>query len=219
MEKMKLDIINTATTLFKKYGLRSISIDDVCKELRISKKTFYNYFKQKEELIEEVLQNIHEQSKKTTKLPWVYDEGKNIIDIVMDSEKDMMSSSEKGKKHFIMLYDLEKYYPNVFKKHMDIMSDNNQEVMKNFIKQGLLEKLFREDLNIDLMSKYITAQFQTMRGLIKNQKKSDLHELFCFFRDITIRILVNEKGMQYYVEKYQISPKVRKRKSNGNLSV
>lgn len=45
-------IIKVASELFLKYGLRSVTIDDICNELRISKKTFYVHFKQKEELIE-----------------------------------------------------------------------------------------------------------------------------------------------------------------------
>ena len=48
-------IIKVASELFLKYGLRSVTIDDICNELRISKKTFYVHFKQKEELIESLL--------------------------------------------------------------------------------------------------------------------------------------------------------------------
>ncbi len=48
-------ILKTASDLFLKYGLRSVSIDDICNELHISKKTFYAHFKQKEELVESLL--------------------------------------------------------------------------------------------------------------------------------------------------------------------
>jgi len=56
-------IIKVASELFLKYGLRSVTIDDICNELRISKKTFYVHFKQKEELIESLLTEMrHKKS-------------------------------------------------------------------------------------------------------------------------------------------------------------
>ena len=52
----KTDIIKTAGELFFRLGIRSVSIDDICHELGMSKKTFYVYFASKEELIEQTLQ-------------------------------------------------------------------------------------------------------------------------------------------------------------------
>ncbi len=53
---IKEQITATAKELFLQYGIRSVSVDDICKELRMSKKTFYQYFGQKEELINHLLE-------------------------------------------------------------------------------------------------------------------------------------------------------------------
>ena len=55
MESIKENIIQVAATQFHQVGIRNVSIDDVCAELRISKKTFYQYFDKKEELIDAVI--------------------------------------------------------------------------------------------------------------------------------------------------------------------
>ena len=58
---VKNEILKTAGELFFKYGLRSVSIDDICNEMHISKKTFYVHFKQKDELVECLLTSIRDK--------------------------------------------------------------------------------------------------------------------------------------------------------------
>ena len=201
METLKSDIISTAAALFIKCGLRSVSIDDVCKELRISKKTFYNYFKQKEELIEQVLLFFQEQKKKKAKQPWNYDSEKNIIDVMMGFDKEIKTNIDDDKKHLSLLFDLEKYYPKIFQKRLEIMKQYNQELMKSFIDRGLEEGVFRQDLDIELTSMFISSQLRNI-GLVQGTKHKDFYRYFCFFRDVVIRILANEKGMAYYLKNY-----------------
>ena len=59
MNKQKKDILKTASGLFSKYGLKSVSIDDICSGLGISKKTFYNYFKHNCNNIKDLLMRLN----------------------------------------------------------------------------------------------------------------------------------------------------------------
>ena len=202
MEQTKSDIINTAADLFKKYGLRSVSIDDVCKELRISKKTFYNYFKQKEQLIEEVLCYFHEENKKKNKMPCLeMGEGRNIINFLVDYDKTFKTLLEQNKKYFSLYYDLEKYYPLILRRRLESTRQDREDMIKSVILKGLEEKIFREDIDVDLMVEYVAMQFQTILNL-PDKKNSDLFQRFRFFKDLLIRILANEKGMDYYLKNY-----------------
>jgi AcrR family transcriptional regulator len=113
MDKLKKDILKTSSELFCKYGLKSVSIDDICSDLGISKKTFYNYFKQKSALVLDVLHSLHEQkddiTQETKKLE--EDPSKNAIDRIMSIMQFFKSS--KGKTHQSFFYDLTKYYPKI----------------------------------------------------------------------------------------------------------
>ncbi|MDR0871930.1 MAG: TetR/AcrR family transcriptional regulator [Prevotellaceae bacterium] len=201
MENLKNDIINTAAALFKKYGLRSVSIDDVCKELSISKKTFYNYFRQKEDLIVEILHKKREDHKNKTQKPWIY-ESQNIIDILMEFDKTIKNNAEENRKHLSMIFDLEKYYPKIFKQHEEAMKAHNLELVKNLINKGIEESVFREDMDRELTAMFLANQFHTMMALITQDKKINHGKMFGFISDVVIRILANEKGMNYYLKNY-----------------
>ena len=54
-EDQKSHIIKTAGEMFFRLGIRSVSIDDICHELGMSKKTFYVYFASKDELVAQLL--------------------------------------------------------------------------------------------------------------------------------------------------------------------
>ena len=201
MENIKSDILNTATSLFKKCGIRSVSIDDVCKELHISKKTFYIYFKQKEELIEQVLQDFHKEQKNKA-YQWRDDVGKNCIDMLMEFDKKMKFNTDESDKNISMLFDLEKYYPKIFQRHVERMREIQYEGMKNFINKGVNEGVFRQDLDMDLAALFFASQFGNLKTFVQVKTRRDIFRVFCFFRDVLIRILANEKGMDYYLENY-----------------
>ena len=65
MNEQREHIIKTAGEMFFRLGIRSVSIDDICHELGMSKKTFYVYFSSKDELIECLLQaNVDQMEQK-----------------------------------------------------------------------------------------------------------------------------------------------------------
>src|ERR1035437_9775613 len=95
MENQSDNIVIAAVRLFEQFGIRSVSIDNVCSELHISKKTFYTYFPQKEDLVDAVLshqkKNNYEMFKKLFK-------NKNAIDslilIIKEIKKNLECESQ-----------------------------------------------------------------------------------------------------------------------------
>lgn len=49
------ELLENISELFLKYGLRSTSMDDICSHLKISKKTLYQYFSNKDDLVEQIM--------------------------------------------------------------------------------------------------------------------------------------------------------------------
>ncbi len=60
--KKYLDLTRTAKALFWKYGIRRVSIKEICDEAGVSKMTFYRYFTNKTELVKEIMDNIFGES-------------------------------------------------------------------------------------------------------------------------------------------------------------
>jgi AcrR family transcriptional regulator len=196
-DQIKENIQKTAGKLFLKYGLRSVSIDDICNELRISKKTFYTYFSQKDELIESVLLK-HEKIKtsKQFEINKKNFEGNVIDNILFFSTSHFQLTGN----HFInFFYDLSKYYPEIHKRHVmrnhDVIFNN---IRENIIK-GIEENLFRKDIDVDIMARFLSVQFLTVLNIKQLEKtKFVTHKFFNFLTDVYIRLLCNQEGLAYY---------------------
>src|ERR1035437_659352 len=107
-EKLEKIIIESAA-LFRKYGIRSLSMDDISRELGISKKTIYQYVSNKAELIEMILDwvsthNICLRSETTGEA--------NAIDDLLSFSLTVQDETNESTP--AILFDLQKYYPDVF---------------------------------------------------------------------------------------------------------
>jgi TetR/AcrR family transcriptional regulator, cholesterol catabolism regulator len=205
-DHLRSNIQKTATKLFLKYGLRSISIDDICNELRISKKTFYTQFTQKEELIESVLVEHnakrikkHECSRNLCQCPG------NAIDYILASSA--IHKSPQNKQFMNIFFDLNKYYPDLHKRLIQLNHEKACNGIHENILKGQEEGLFRSDIDVDLMSRFLALQFMTMLNTTsKDLSKTTLQQGFELIMDIHIRVLCNQKGLDYYEQLLKTKP-------------
>lgn len=196
MESQQDLIINTAGRLFEQFGIRSVSIDNVCNELHISKKTFYTYFPQKEELVDAVL--VNQKKSNYEKYEKIF-KNKNAIDSLILIIKEIKKNAESESQ--TMFYDLEKYYPKIFEKHM---TQNTEEMRLGFqinLKQGIEEGYYRDDLDVELISLFHSIQIKnTFEMMQQANKKYTKKRLVDFFIDLMIHLIANEKGLKYMEE-------------------
>ncbi|HOG06222.1 MAG TPA: TetR/AcrR family transcriptional regulator [Paludibacter sp.] len=196
METLKENIIQTAGNQFQQMGIRNVSIDDVCAELRISKKTFYQYFSKKEDLVDAVIE--HKRALSQAKLQKNIKD-KNAIEIFVYMIKELKKSAECTPVLF--WHDVEKFYPALFQKHNQIKQDNVRNIFENNIKQGIAEGYYRENLDIELLSFFHTVQIRnTFEMMMQMQLKFSLKRITDFFIDMIIRLVANEKGLRYIEE-------------------
>lgn len=198
MENQSDNIVIAAVRLFEQFGIRSVSIDNVCSELHISKKTFYTFFSQKEDLVDAVLTyqkiNNYEKFEKLFK-------NKNAIDSLIVSIKEIRKASETESQ--TMFYDLQKYYPKVFEKHMSKNTDEMRLGFEMNLRQGVDEGYYREDLDIELISLFHSLQIKNTFELMQQfPKKFTKKRLVDFFIDLMIHLIANEKGLKYMEEHY-----------------
>lgn len=197
---MQSKILDTANRLFFKYGLRAVSIDDICRELSISKKTFYQYYSSKEDLISGSLDALEE--KRVNFLIEVVSE-KNAIEALIALSREVRKRLDGEPE--LMKKDLQKYYPNIYKTFGEKHTKSGIEFFKNNVEKGIEEGFYREDLDPDFIAIFYITQirfaFETAYNFDK--KKFTKKKLMDFFFDLYFRVVVNEKGMAYYEENYQ----------------
>jgi AcrR family transcriptional regulator len=203
MDSTRSQILTASSELFLKYGLRSVTIDDICTEIRISKKTFYNYFRQKEELIENVLIQYCENNKTQSEKKHTFweDPGLNCIDKIVVGSRHW--NDDHQKEYMVFFYDLIKYYPDIHKKMLMKVDEDAVGQIKQWLLQGIDEGLIRTDVETDLLANYINIQFRKNMPDLIATGNVNLVKMLDFLLDACVRVLVNEKGYQYYQEKYK----------------
>ena len=145
-EEVQKNIIKTAGELFFRLGIRSVSIDDICRELGISKKTFYVYFQSKDELIEHLLRaNLAHTANKMEHM--LHDpDMRGIVDGILqrNTERDDVRRVPQ------LVYDLKKYYPRQFANFQQQAFEQQKRYIRSFLERGIAEGVVRADLNIEL---------------------------------------------------------------------
>ncbi|MEP6710833.1 MAG: TetR/AcrR family transcriptional regulator [Ferruginibacter sp.] len=139
-----------AHELFMQYGLRSVSMDDIANNLGMSKKTIYQYYADKDALVDEVVSAIIGQNQ----LVCEFDRKKaenaiHEVFLAMDMVMEMFLSMNPS-----LLFEMQKYYPTAHGKFLKHKNDYLYRVIKENIVRGIKEELYRPEIKIDLMARY-----------------------------------------------------------------
>ncbi len=198
------EIIVSISTLFMKYGIKSVSMDDVSRELGISKKTLYQYFKDKDELVTKVVE--HHAELLSGEMFKMVSENANAIEQLLQVSK-FVSQYLKNINPSVT-YDLKKYYPQIWKN----VNLNNRDYIFNQIKQnminGIKEGLYRSDINIDIITHFYLFRMemsQTYEMIVEN--KYSYEEIFNTSFNYHIRGIANKKGLECLENKIKTQTK------------
>jgi AcrR family transcriptional regulator len=146
----KVRIRQKADELFMKYGIRSVSMDDIANALGMSKKTIYQYFVDKDELVDAVVEaDISNMQQDCT----------GVMADAKDAVHEIFLSIDRLLEQFrnmnpMLIYDLEKFHFRGFQKFMDHKNKFLLQIIRKNMERGLAEGLYREDLNVEILAKF-----------------------------------------------------------------
>ena len=190
MDNLSQNIVKTACSKFFQFGIRSISVDDICADLRISKKTFYRIFPGKEDLIKAVL------NYQTEILQEHFDKlqhNKNAIDALVLIIKEVKNHPKESISAFY--YDLEKYHPDIFVQYKERRTKFIRETFEANLRQGIAEGYYREDLDIEMGAIFHAVQLSSMKATLEMCPKMSYKRLTEFYIDVLVRLITNEKRL------------------------
>jgi AcrR family transcriptional regulator len=203
--EIKPRIQQAAHDLVMQYSIRSVSMDDIANSLGISKKTIYQYFKDKEELIDAVVSDILEKNQACCNID--REKAENAVHEIFLAAGmlvDMFKSMNPG-----ILYDMQKYHPQVFNKFLQFRNGYLLQTCRENLERGLREGLYREGINIEILCKY---RVETVFIPFNPEFRKGLEESFTALQEeIIINFLfglVNEKG--YAVAKKYLEAHMKK---------
>ena len=189
-EALREQILKVATREFTTIGVKSVKMDDIARKLKISKRTLYEIYDNKEQLLlESVARRIHEFDATLERFDSSGE--KQVIDILLEFYRLQME--ELRDMNPVYYEDLHKY-PRVMS-FLEQVNKEHKAHSKDFFKRGVLEGYFRNDFNYDLISLLGNNVMQN----VMESKLYNTYSLQDIFRNVVmlfIRGLCTAKGIQ-----------------------
>ena len=190
---MKEDITQKALFYFMQYGFKSFTMDDLANSLGISKKTLYEQFASKNDLVEAALDyalemTCHQVDK------FVSGEG-SVIENVFRNQREVQNLFDFNSTKPI--WELKKYFPKTYE-CMDIeFTKSDALFIDKLLEKGWEEGLFRKDINVSFY-KVFYSSVQRLRTFSDtfDDKEFPFWDTTYTIMEYFFRIIVNEKGLQ-----------------------
>lgn len=139
-----------AKQLYFKYGIRSVSMDDIAVGLGMSKKTIYQYFADKDELVDAIVEDDIKETRSDCQECFV--QSTNAVEEIYLTLDRMLE--HLGQLNPTILYDLHKFHFQSFKKFQEHKNSFLLEIIRKNLERGKAEGLYREDINVDILSRF-----------------------------------------------------------------
>ncbi len=190
----KTKILTSVAELYQIYGIKSITMNDVAASLGISKKTLYEIFRNKGELVELVIN--YQMKKYANTFKKVNAEEKfNAIELFFYIGKHVMTSWASLSDGF--LFDLQKYYPHILKKYLRRKRDKAYYFIAQNVNQGKAEGLYLKEVEASYISKFFISLTESMfEDDFFGLSTYDNYETFCRIFEYHIGAISTIKGRE-----------------------
>ncbi|MEJ8591187.1 TetR/AcrR family transcriptional regulator [Riemerella anatipestifer] len=146
----RIIFLKKVSELFVQNGAKSLTMDDIAKAFSISKKTLYQNYKNKEVLLEEVLDFLLKQLLEQLKAE--EEKSLNPIEKMLLRETKIEQISENNRTVFVR--QLIKYYPEIYNIHIVNVYKGIYEILKHNVIKGREQGLYEKDFDIETYAKY-----------------------------------------------------------------
>jgi AcrR family transcriptional regulator len=158
---MEERILSKARELFFSYGIRSVTMDDIARQMGVSKKTIYQYYSDKNELVARVISdlvNCHH-----TKVEEYFQNSENAVqEVILQTAAiaEIIQAIKPG-----VFFELQKYFPETWRLIDGHRSDCVLQAILNNLRRGISEGVYREDLDIEVIAHIRLVQLNSVLNL------------------------------------------------------
>jgi TetR/AcrR family transcriptional regulator, cholesterol catabolism regulator len=189
------DIIQKTADIYFRYGIKSVTMDDLSRELGISKKTLYLHFNDKKNVVRKVIHHLIE-TQKCGISDALNKPGANAIDKLM-----MMThffAEHLKNSNASLTYDLQKYYPDIWDEVIEFKREEVYRHIIDNIETGIREGLYNDDMNYQIIARaYVSRMEMYQTDLWQPLDKYPLTEVFQTLFIYHIRGIASKKGINY----------------------
>lgn len=189
------DIINRSEQLFLKLGMRSVSMDDICRELGISKKTLYQHFENKDSLVEAVISN--HVCRERAEIESICQRAENSLDEIRNIGAFITATIEDVSPS--ALYDLQKYHRKSWEMLMQKQDEHVMNCITKNIERGIAEGLYRQDLNPEITAKiYAKATNMIVEEISNPHSPFSRQQLIRELHNYHVHAIATPKGLELW---------------------
>lgn len=187
------EMLQNISDIFVKYGVRSTSMEDISRHLKISKKTLYTYFADKDHLVGAVMMfRMHYHDLEELRRRIAPYSAVECLLALSEHVSDILEGLSPANS-----FDMKKYHLATYEQVTEKMQKLSKEFLDLVIRKGCEEGFFRPDLNYELQCYLVVKQF-TMLG--EPDSLSSLHcsvtELVTTLFENLVRVIATPKGME-----------------------
>ncbi|MBB6107484.1 TetR/AcrR family transcriptional regulator [Mucilaginibacter lappiensis] len=149
-------VIQGSLELFLRAGIKSITMDDIAKHIGMSKKTIYQFFKDKNELVTAVLRiRLKEDEDQITD---IISKSDNVIDEMIN----MMKCSEEifSEINPIVVHDMQKYHPEAWAEFQKFKAEVLIRTMEELLVKGMKQGYIRQDIDVKILARMRVNQIE-----------------------------------------------------------
>ena len=198
-QQLKGRILQIATALFHQHGIKQVKMDDIANELKISKRTLYETYSNKEELLFEVVR--HDKQREKRRMDEIAKTGLNVINIIIEICRFRIE--EFSQINPLFFEEIHKY-PELLA-YVRRLHDERETDAHAFIQRGIEEGLFLPNVNYDIVRTLTVASQQAIMNqcLYKKYNVKDLAYVSILF---FIRAYCTLKGVKLLDEELNTLP-------------
>ncbi len=192
-------IVRKAHELFMRYGVRSVSMDDVANHLGISKKTIYQFYADKDALVDDVLNiEINSGELECTRHKQKSENAIHEVFLAIDYTQEILTHMNPS-----VIIDIEKYYPRAFKKYTDFKSKFLYAIIRENIEWGKKEGLYRQEIDSDIIARFrLASTFMILNPEQFPLGKNSISTILSEISDNFLYGLSTSKGLKL-IQKYK----------------
>jgi AcrR family transcriptional regulator len=196
--EVKDRILTKAADLFIRYGIRSITMDEIAAQLGISKKTIYQFFTDKDDVVSAVIDHeVRHKEEDCLQFRNNAADAVHEIFLALEDLEEMLRYTNP-----LMLYDLEKYHPNAFEKLKEYKYRFLYAKLIDNLRWGMEEGLYRHDIQKDIVAKSrIESAFLVFNTDLFPNSRYNISEVSFQLATLFLHGVATEKG-KMLIEKY-----------------
>ncbi len=149
------NILNAADQLFKSRGIVSVTMDDIAHKMGASKKTIYQTYKSKDEIVTTLAKKFfQEQKEKYADMENASSALEELL-LLLKHYQDLFEILQPR-----LIHEIQKYYPDIWTMTLKHKNDNLLERVKQNLVRGIKEKLYRDDIDVDFIAKLRATEIE-----------------------------------------------------------